>query len=58
MKYIWRFFVLFNSYLVDRMILKSIVRSSAAEYLIFIAATGESNVNAIYFDENVCKSNY
>lgn len=31
----------------------SIVRSSAAEYLIFITATGESDVNAIYFDENV-----
>lgn len=31
----------------------SIVRSSAAEYLTFITATGESNVNAVYFDENV-----
>ena len=31
----------------------SIVRSSAAEYLIFITATGESDVNAIYCDENV-----
>ena len=31
----------------------SIVRSSAAEYLTFITATGESDVNAIYFDENV-----
>ncbi len=31
----------------------SIVRSSAAEYLTFITATGESDVNAIYCDENV-----
>ena len=31
----------------------SILRSSAAEYLTFITATGESDVNAIYFDENV-----
>lgn len=31
----------------------SIIRSSAAEYLTFITATGESNVNAVYFDENV-----
>ena len=31
----------------------SIVRSSAAEYLTFITATGESDVNAVYFDENV-----
>ena len=31
----------------------SIVRSSAAEYLTYITATGESDVNAIYFDENV-----
>lgn len=30
-----------------------IVRSSAAEYLTFITATGESGVEAIYFDENV-----
>ena len=29
------------------------MRSSAAEYLTFITATGESDVNAIYFDENV-----
>ena len=28
-------------------------RSSAAEYLTFIAATGESDVNAIYADENI-----
>ena len=31
----------------------SIIRSSAAEYLTFITATGESDVNAIYFDESV-----
>lgn len=31
----------------------SIVRSSAAEYLTFITATGKSDVNAVYFDENV-----
>lgn len=31
----------------------SIVRSSAAEYLTFITATGESDVNAVYFNENV-----
>ncbi len=29
------------------------MRSSAAEYLTFIAATGESDVNAIYADENI-----
>jgi len=29
------------------------VRSSAAEYLTFIAATGESDVNVIYADENI-----
>ena len=31
----------------------SIVRSSAAEYLTFITATGESDVNAVYCDESV-----
>lgn len=31
----------------------AITRSSAAEYLTFITATGESDVNAVYFDENV-----
>ena len=31
----------------------SITRSSAAEYLTFITATGESDVNAVYFEENV-----
>lgn len=31
----------------------SIVRSSAAEYLTFITATRESDVNAVYCDENV-----
>ncbi len=30
-----------------------ILRSSAAEYLTFITATGESDVNAVYFEENV-----
>ena len=29
------------------------LRSSAAEYLTFIAATGESDVNVIYADENI-----
>ena len=32
---------------------KITVRSSAAEYLTFIAATGESDVNVIYADENI-----
>ena len=31
----------------------SIVRSSAAEYLTFVAATGQSGVEAVYDDENV-----
>ena len=31
----------------------SIVRSSAAEYLTFVAAGGQSGVEAIYADENV-----
>ena len=31
----------------------SILRSSAAEYLTFLTATGQSDVNAIYDDENV-----
>ena len=31
----------------------SIVRSSSAEYLTFITATEESDVNAVYCDENV-----
>ena len=30
-----------------------IIRSSAAEYLTFITATGKSDVNAVYFNENV-----
>lgn len=30
-----------------------VVRSSAAEYLTFIAATGESDVNVVYADENI-----
>ena len=33
--------------------LYGVVGSSAAEYLTFTTATGESDVNAIYFDENV-----
>lgn len=32
---------------------KSLVRSSSAEYLTFIAATGEGGVDAIYSDENI-----
>ncbi|UOB18818.1 virulence RhuM family protein [Abyssalbus ytuae] len=32
---------------------KSLIRSSTAEYLTFIAATGEGGVDAIYSDENV-----
>lgn len=32
---------------------KDIVRSSSAEYLTFIAATGEGGVDAIYADENI-----
>ena len=32
----------------------SIIRSSAAEYLTFITATGESDVNAIYILMKVC----
>lgn len=31
----------------------SLVRSSAAEYLIFVAASGQGGVDAIYADENV-----
>ncbi len=30
-----------------------IIRSSAAEYLTFITATGDGDVNAVYADENV-----
>jgi hypothetical protein len=33
---------------------KDIVRSSAAEYLTFIAATGEDGVEVVYADENIC----
>jgi len=29
------------------------IRSSAAEYLTFLTATGQSDVNAIYFEENI-----
>lgn len=32
---------------------KIVIRSSAAEYLTFIAASGESDVNVIYADENI-----
>ncbi|MFN5309939.1 MAG: virulence RhuM family protein [Candidatus Kapaibacterium sp.] len=32
---------------------KDIIRSSSAEYLTFIAATGEGGVDAIYADENI-----
>lgn len=32
---------------------KSLIRSSSAEYLTFIAATGDGGVNAIYADENI-----
>ena len=31
----------------------SLVRSSAAEYLTFVAASGQSGVEAVYADENV-----
>ena len=31
----------------------SIVRSSAAEYLTFVAATGKGGVEAVYADENI-----
>ena len=31
----------------------TLIRSSAAEYLTFIAATGESDVNVVYADENI-----
>lgn len=33
--------------------IKSVIRSSTAEYLTFIAATGEGGVEAIYADENI-----
>lgn len=32
---------------------KPLVRSSSAEYLTFIAASGEGGVDAIYADENI-----
>ncbi len=31
----------------------SLVRSSAAEYLTFVAASGQGGVEAVYADENV-----
>ena len=37
----------------ERTELISAIRSSAAEYLTFITATGEGGINAIYADENV-----
>lgn len=37
----------------DKKLNKMLVRSSAVEYLTFIAATGESGVEAIYADENI-----
>ena len=37
----------------DNKIEKSIVRSSSAEYLTFIASTGEGGVEVIYADENI-----
>ena len=35
----------------DHAKLPSIIRSSAAEYLTFITATGDGGINAIYADE-------
>ena len=32
---------------------KDIVRASVAEYLTFVTATGESNIQSLYADENV-----
>jgi len=32
---------------------KSLIRSSSAEYLTYIAATGDGGVEAIYADENI-----
>lgn len=32
---------------------KDVIRSSTAEYLTFIAATGEGGLEAIYADENI-----
>lgn len=32
---------------------KSLIRSSSAEYLTYIASTGDGGVNAIYADENI-----
>ena len=31
----------------------SIIRSSAAEYLTFVAASGEGGIEAVYADENI-----
>ena len=32
---------------------RSIIRSSAAEYLTFVAASGKGGVDAVYADENI-----
>lgn len=32
---------------------KDIIRASVAEYLTFVTATGESNIQSLYADENV-----
>ena len=32
---------------------KDMVRASVAEYLTFVTATGESNIQSLYADENV-----
>ncbi len=39
--------------MTDKTNKKSIARSSAAEYLTFIAATGEGGVEVVYADENI-----
>lgn len=36
----------------------SIIRSSAAEYLTFVAGSGNSDVNAVYAEEKVYVSSY
>lgn len=38
---------------MDKKTNKDIIRSSAAEYLTFISATGESGVEVVYADENI-----
>ena len=39
--------------MTKKIIQKSIIRSSAAEYLTFVAASGQGGIEAIYSDENV-----